>query len=172
MILLSHPSSVICIFDHHPSHLFIKSVAEDSFPGVLWSITNLLPDLLTIGALAYSSHLNHLTYRIHIFHLQQRSQERLFYTLLKSRSIYVYSIPLSNHILKGNWDSLVMVSSDPWCLAWILINYSFNGLPWWLSGKQSYLQCRRRRFNSWVWKISWTRKWQPTPVFLPGKSHG
>ena len=24
----------------------------------------------------------------------------------------------------------------------------------------------------WVRKISWRRKWQPTPVFLPGKSHG
>ena len=24
----------------------------------------------------------------------------------------------------------------------------------------------------WVWKIPWRRKWQPTPVFLPGKSHG
>ena len=27
-------------------------------------------------------------------------------------------------------------------------------------------------FNPWVEKISWRRKWQPTPVFLPGKSHG
>ena len=27
-------------------------------------------------------------------------------------------------------------------------------------------------FNPWVRKITWTRKWQPTPVFLPGKSHG
>ena len=27
------------------------------------------------------------------------------------------------------------------------------------------------RFNSWVGKIPWNRKWQPTPVFLPGKSH-
>ena len=26
--------------------------------------------------------------------------------------------------------------------------------------------------NPWVGKISWKRKWQPTPVFLPGKSHG
>ena len=26
--------------------------------------------------------------------------------------------------------------------------------------------------NPWVRKISWRRKWQPTPVFLPGKSHG
>ena len=34
------------------------------------------------------------------------------------------------------------------------------------------LQCRRPRFNPWGGKISWRRKWQPTPVFLPGKSHG
>ena len=27
-------------------------------------------------------------------------------------------------------------------------------------------------FDSWVRKIPWRRKWQPTPVFLPGKSHG
>ena len=29
----------------------------------------------------------------------------------------------------------------------------------------------RRWFNPWVGKIPWRRKWQPTPVFLPGKSH-
>ena len=27
-------------------------------------------------------------------------------------------------------------------------------------------------FHSWVQKIPWRRKWQPTPVFLPGESHG
>ena len=27
-------------------------------------------------------------------------------------------------------------------------------------------------FDPWVWKIPWRRKWQPTPIFLPGKSHG
>ena len=27
-------------------------------------------------------------------------------------------------------------------------------------------------FNPWVGKIPWRRKWQATPVFLPGKSHG
>ena len=26
--------------------------------------------------------------------------------------------------------------------------------------------------NPWVGKIPWRRKWQPTPVFLPGESHG
>ena len=31
---------------------------------------------------------------------------------------------------------------------------------------------KRHRFNPWVGKIPWSRKWQPAPVFLPGKSHG
>ena len=35
-------------------------------------------------------------------------------------------------------------------------------LPWWLSGKE----CRRRGSHPWVRKITWRRKWQPTPVFL------
>ena len=31
---------------------------------------------------------------------------------------------------------------------------------------------KRHRFNPWVGKIPWRRKWQPAPVFLPGESHG
>ena len=41
--------------------------------------------------------------------------------------------------------------------------------------KNPHLQCRRHRrhrFNSWVGEIPQRRKWQPTPVFLPGKFHG
>ena len=48
-------------------------------------------------------------------------------------------------------------------------------LPRWLSGKESacqYRRCRRCGFNPWAGKILWNRKWQPTTVFLPGKSHG
>ena len=30
----------------------------------------------------------------------------------------------------------------------------------------------RPGFDPWVGKIPWRREWQPTPVFLPGKSHG
>ena len=33
-------------------------------------------------------------------------------------------------------------------------------------------RCKRQEFDPWVRKIPWRRKWQPTPVFLPGKSHG
>ena len=38
--------------------------------------------------------------------------------------------------------------------------------------KRICLQCRRHGFNPWVGKIHWRRKWQPTPVCLPGKFHG
>ena len=31
---------------------------------------------------------------------------------------------------------------------------------------------RETQFDNWVGKIPWRRKWQPTPVFMPGKSHG
>ena len=47
-------------------------------------------------------------------------------------------------------------------------------LPRWLGGKELACQCRshrRLRFSPWVWKIPCRRKCQPTPVFLPGKSH-
>ena len=47
------------------------------------------------------------------------------------------------------------------------------GLPRWLSGKESACQCRRcGSIHAWFRKIPWKRRWQPTPVFLPGKSHG
>ena len=49
-----------------------------------------------------------------------------------------------------------------------------GGLPWWLSRRRICFQCRRHRiceFDPWVRKISWRSKWQPTPVFLPEKSH-
>ena len=49
---------------------------------------------------------------------------------------------------------------------------SFLGLPGWRSGNESACQCRRHGFHPWVRKILWRRKWQLTPVFLPGKSHG
>ena len=31
---------------------------------------------------------------------------------------------------------------------------------------------RDSRFDPWVRKISWSRKWQPTPIFLSEKFHG
>ena len=38
--------------------------------------------------------------------------------------------------------------------------------------RESACQHRRQRLDPWVGKIPWRKKWQPTPVLLPGKSHG
>ena len=46
------------------------------------------------------------------------------------------------------------------------------GLPWRFSSKESASQCRRCGFHPWIGKTFWRRKWQPTAIFLPGKSHG
>ena len=43
------------------------------------------------------------------------------------------------------------------------------------SGKEPIGQCSRRQrrgSNPWVGKLPWRRKWHPTPVLLPGESHG
>ena len=51
------------------------------------------------------------------------------------------------------------------------------GSPGSTNGKEPARQCQRRRckrrkFDPWVEKIPWRKKWQPTPVFLPGEVHG
>ena len=59
--------------------------------------------------------------------------------------------------------------------SWCKVSYTHAcTFPTWPSGKESICQCRRGRFrfNLWVGKIPWSRKWQPLPVFLPGKFHG
>ena len=67
--------------------------------------------------------------------------------------------------------SFIVVSLPSFGIRVIMV----SGLPRWLSGKEFAYQCnrhRRCRFSPWVGKIAWSRKWQPTPVFLPGKLHG
>ena len=49
------------------------------------------------------------------------------------------------------------------------------GFPASTSDKEFSCQCRRYKkvwFDPWVGKVPWRRAWQPTPVFLPGESHG
>ena len=60
------------------------------------------------------------------------------------------------------WDQGPLVRKYCFCL----------GHPCWLREESVCLQCRRPRFNSRVRKIPSRRKWQPTPVLLPGKFHG
>ena len=70
-------------------------------------------------------------------------------------------------------------------LEWIAIAFSnfkcsrllirVGGFPGGTSGKKftcQYKRPKRGGFDPWVRKIPWKRAWQPTPVFLPGESHG
>ena len=50
-----------------------------------------------------------------------------------------------------------------------------RGVPGGASGEEPACQCRRhkrRGFYPWIGKIPWRRKYHPSPVFLPGESHG
>ena len=53
-------------------------------------------------------------------------------------------------------------------------SWLYNKYVYWASqgGFCQCRKCRRRGFDSWAGKIPWRRKWQPTPVFLPGGYHG
>ena len=65
--------------------------------------------------------------------------------------------PFTAQPLRGNFGS---TPGDTW-------------LPRWISGKEFTCQYRRlgrSGFDPWVRKIPWWRKWQPTPVVLPGES--
>ena len=61
---------------------------------------------------------------------------------------------------------------DAYCI--LIPRHTPMGFPGGASGKESTSQCRSRRcgFDPWVGKIPWSREWQATPVFLPGKFHG
>jgi len=44
------------------------------------------------------------------------------------------------------------------------------GFPGGSDGKEYACQSRRPGFYPWIEKIPWRKKWQPTPIFLPGQS--
>ena len=86
-----------------------------------------------------------------------------------------HSLPFKNttsivwftlYLMRGDWGSERSTRKHRY--------YNGRGLPWWLSSKESAYQCRRckrRGLDPWSGRISWRRKWQPTPVFLPGIFH-
>ena len=76
-----------------------------------------------------------------------------------------YDPPWAGTLTSGNF-LLVFFGGAEWGFS------CFKGLPRCLTGKESACQCRRHVLDPWVGKISWRRAWQPTPVFLPGESHG
>ena len=68
-----------------------------------------------------------------------------------------------------------MTSVFSWQNSFSLCPASFCDFPDSTSDKEPACQCRRHKrlgFHPWVRKIPWRRKWQPTPIFLPGEFHG
>ena len=84
-----------------------------------------------------------------------------------------------NYSYHENWFSFTensifktVIDNQDWFIMSLTTFYPKCGLSWWLSGKEPSCQGRRHEFNPRVEKIPWSRKWQPTPVFLLRKSHG
>ena len=88
-----------------------------------------------------------------------------------------------------SWEQIIVVkmATTHWslslgevlCFTYVIIAFNHPqvppGFPGGASGKEPACQFRRHkrlRFDPWVGKILWRMAWQPTPVFLPGESHG
>ena len=101
-------------------------------------------------------------------------------------SLPVYLVYFSSMLCHESYTPLWKTTHQPQVLGKKVVEGSSSGLklpdlclgfitywlPRWHNGKESVCQCRRCkrcRFNPWVGKIPWRRKWQPTPVFFPGK---
>ena len=73
------------------------------------------------------------------------------------------------------WGSKIPYVMPCVCVCVCVCVYTHMGVPGGASGKEPTHECKRRRrhrFDPWVGKIPWRRTYQPTPVFLPGESHG
>ena len=90
--------------------------------------------------------------------------------LLDGRYSFLSEFPLGSRVHHPRWLQLLMTVT--YFMYWFGRNYSISPLPWWLHDKESACRCRRHSFHPWVRKIPWRWKWQPTPVFWPGESHG
>ena len=78
------------------------------------------------------------------------------YNKVIQRYIYVY---LFFENLFSRLACYIILSSD--CYA-LLVAQMVKNLP----------AMRETWVHPWIAKMAWRRKWQPTPVFLPGESHG
>ena len=65
-----------------------------------------------------------------------------------------------------------MCFTDGPCLICLILLTKEVGFPGGSLVEASAWNARIPRFDPWIGKIPWRRKWQPTPVLLPGESHG
>ena len=120
--------------------------------------------------------------------VQSLSRVQLFATLWTAVCKASLFPTISQDLLKFLSVELVMLSIYLILCCPCLLLPSWKATKWWTlftdtlrmyldfpggsDGKVPAYYAEDPGFNPWVRKISWRRKWQPTPVFLPGKSHG
>ena len=93
------------------------------------------------------------------------------YCCVKERSLQrlqYYMIPTTWHSGKDKTIEIVKRFLTARNRMGVGVNRDFPGG----SDGKACLQCGRPGFGPWVGKIRWRRKWQSTPVLLPGKCHG
>ena len=133
---------------HWPTRTWSKFLLANALPGALWKRLLLLAEMVGSnwqGNLASWDYLCHSKSGGPCLRLSRPRPRR-------QRDSWQYQTPEANRSF-GFLHGLL-------------------GLPWWFSGKELACQYGRCAFSSWVGKIPCRRKWQPAPVFLPGKSHG
>ena len=95
-----------------------------------------------------------------------------FVQLMKKKALLVFSLgtPKDPRFFLIHWWQYFPSSH------WFRRSKELNlGLSGGTSGKESACQCKTRKrhgFDPWVGKIPWSRKWQPTQIFLPEKFQG
>ena len=84
----------------------------------------------------------------------------------RKRLIHLIDVVSTSLSAVNRWDMKYLFGGISWHSG------SFPGGP---NGKESTCQYRRHKrhgIDPWVWNMPWKRKWQPTPVRLPGKFYG
>ena len=93
---------------------------------------------------------------------------RGYYHLLGKTQARILDPPLTSYARQGKF----LNPRGHQCCSFVGMIMDFPGGA---SDKEPACQCRtpkRYGFDSWIGKSPWRRAWQPTPVLLPGKSHG
>ena len=100
-----------------------------------------------------------------------KDMKRAVWSLEKATSCSTGSTPTSYHLSSSSGSGHAWEEAKTCYRIWA----SVGGLPDGAGGKEPDCQCRRCKrcgFDPWARKITWRRTWQPTPILLPGESHG
>ena len=89
----------------------------------------------------------------------------------QTMSFYYYSFMAAQQISMDDRADVNGITTMTNILKYLLCVYFIQGLPWWISSKESACSAEDTGLI-WVRKVPWRRAWQPAPVFLPRESQG